>query len=202
MVGFAELLVYVLALAAVLLSPEMYDIYCSYKEKEKLLDRATPLFQEIKEVIKLAPSEKADESDKLATLKELVEKVTAPPEGLEGLGRVVMTLGVIAILGIVVIQLTLSTTSLINAVVSAPTIPAMSNQTLTFADKARSDEIDILKTLVTALAGGLTTMIGFYFGTKAAEQKSEPATQAGAGTQQGSRNGDGRPHGAAPAKKR
>jgi len=199
LMGFAELLVYVFALAAVLLIPEMYDIYRSYREKEKLLDQAAPLFQEIK---KLIPSEKTVESDKLATLKELVEKVTAPPEGLEGLGRVVMTLGVIAILGIVVIQLTLSTTSLINAVVSAPTIPAMSNQTLTFADKARSDEIDILKTLVTALAGGLTTMIGFYFGTKAAEQKSEPATQAGAGTQQGSRNGDGRPHGPAPARKK
>jgi len=190
LVDFAELIVYMAALAAILLLPEIYDIYRSYNEKEKLLDEVKPLVEEIKESIRLATVGKAPESVKLDMVKDLVEKLTAAPEGLEGLGRVVMTLGVIAILGIVVIQLTLSTTSLINAVVSAPATPPMLNQTFTFADKARSDQIDLLKTTVTALAGGLTTMIGFYFGTKAAEKKPEGTTQPKSGNGTDNRQGN------------
>jgi hypothetical protein len=180
LVDFAELIVYVVALAAILLIPEFYDIYRSYNEKEKLRGDVEPLIADIRAAIKPVAQGKPESLD---TLKELVEKLTAPKglaeklaaptEGLEGLGRVVMTFGVIMILGIAVIQLTLSSTSLINSVVSAPANSPMLNQTLTFADKARSDQVDILKTVMTALAGGLTTMIGFYFGTKAAEPKSE-----------------------------
>ena len=169
MAGFGELSVYISALVAILLIPEIYDIYRSYNEKAKLLDRISPLIDAMKNAITADANGKATES--LSTVKELIEQLTAAPEGLAGLGRVVMTLGVITIVGIIVIHLTLSTTSLVDAVVSAlvsaPKSTIMLNQTVTFAEKARSDQIDLLKTAATVLTGGLTTMIGFYFGTKA-----------------------------------
>ena len=61
----------------------------------------------------------------------------------------------------------------------------LSNQTLTFAEKASSDQIDIIKTLVTILGSALTTMIGFYFGTKAAEKKSDGTTPPSSGEANG-----------------
>lgn len=189
MVDFAELSIYVVALAAILLVPELYDIHLSHNEKRKLIDDFKPIVE--KYAAATPDPKKPAESPAISDIKELFEKLASPLEGLEGLGRVVMTLGVIAILGIVVIQLTLSTTSLISYIVLAPTTPPMLNQTFTFADKARSDQIDLLKTVVTALAGGLTTMIGFYFGTKAAEQKSQTTSQPGQGAGNDNQN---KPH--------
>jgi hypothetical protein len=175
------LLIYVGALVAVLLIPEIYDIRRSYNDKDKLLVEFKPLIDSFNRAATPVPGgQKIPESPKLEDYKELIDKLTGAPEGLEGLGRVVMTLGVIAIVGIAVIQLLLSSTLLISNVVSAR--PPLFNQTLlTFADKARSDQVEIIKTLVTILGGALTTMIGFYFGTKAAEKKSEGATQPASG---------------------
>jgi len=177
LVDFYELIVYVVALGAILLIPEVFDIWRSHQEKLLLLREIEPLVKDIRQSI-AEGERKGPESPNLETVKELVEKVIAPPVGLEGVGRVTMTLGVIAILGIAVIQLTLSSTSLISAVVSAPANSPMLNQTLTFANNARSEQVDVIKTLVTVLGGGLTSMVGFYFGTRAAQEpKSETTTQ-------------------------
>jgi len=186
------LITYIIALVLVLLIPELYDIRRSYNGRDKL---RTDLKPTIDKVLESAINKALEPANKLTIrrgqqatqppakqpntdeLKVLLEKLTAAPEGLEGLGRVVMTLGVIAIIGIAVIQLLLTSSTLIVDIVSAPVKAPYFNQTLAFADKARSDQTDIIKTLVTILGGALTTMIGFYFGTKAAEKKSDGTTQ-------------------------
>jgi hypothetical protein len=96
----------------------------------------------------------------LGTLKE-------PPEGMTGEGRLAMTLGFVAIIGIVVIQLVLSSTQLVNTIVTTP-VTSANNSTLTYAETTSASFIDVIKTVVTILSGAVTAMIGFYFGSKAA----------------------------------
>jgi hypothetical protein len=111
----------------------------------------------------------------LGTLKE-------PVEGMTGEGRLAMTLGFVAIIGIVVIQLVLSSTELVNTIVTTP-VTSANNSTLTYAETTSASLIDVVKTIVTILSGAVTAMIGFYFGSKAA---SEPDTSAPNTPQNGS----------------
>jgi hypothetical protein len=121
-------------------------------------------------------------------------KKDGEPTGIDGLGRVLMTFGIILVVGAAAFQiLTISTTSLgslptnfsslgtqlISLNTTSNTTPQVemdmmidivskNNQAIIDANK---DFVDIIKTILTALVGGVTTIIGFYFGQRAAESK-------------------------------
>jgi hypothetical protein len=102
------------------------------------------------------------------------EKLIPSPEGMEGEGRLAMTLGFVGIIGIAMIQLLLNNAQLTNTIVSTPVTTA-NNATLTYVKDTISSQIDLIKTIVTILSGAVTAMIGFYFGSKSASKSEAPA---------------------------
>ncbi len=122
-------------------------------------------------------------------------KKDGEPTGIDGLGRVLMTFGIILVVGAVAFQiLTITTTSLgslptnfsslgpqlISLNTTSNTTPQLemdkmidivskNNQAIIDTNK---DFVDTIKTILTALVGGITTIIGFYFGQRAAESKA------------------------------
>jgi hypothetical protein len=120
----------------------------------------------------------------LGTLKEA-------PEGMTGEGRLAMTLGFVAIIGIVIIQLALSSTQLADTIVTMP-VTSANNSTLKFAETTSASLIDVIKTIVTILSGAVTAMVGFYFGSKAASAPETSASKAQPSDSKGS-NGPKQP---------
>jgi uncharacterized membrane protein (Fun14 family) len=110
---------------------------------------------------------------------------------MEGEGRLAMTLGFIAIIGIAVIHLLLANAQLTNTIMSTP-FTNMDNATLTYAQTTSAAQIDLLKSIVTILTGAVTAMVGFYFGAKTA------STSGASPPQSNESNGSG---GATPQKK-
>ena len=108
------------------------------------------------------------------------EKLIPSPEGMEGEGRLAMTLGFVVIIGIVMIQLLLTNAQLANTILSTP-VTSANNATLTYAETTSAAQIDLIKTVVTILSGAVTAMVGFYFGAKSAA-KSEASTPESSGS--------------------
>ncbi|MCZ7394341.1 MAG: IPT/TIG domain-containing protein [Candidatus Methanoperedens sp.] len=142
-------------IALAMMIPESYDIYLAYLNKDK----------------------------------------DGNPTGIEGLGRVLMTFGLILVVGAAAFYITtISATSLgtlpTNFGSLGPQLISL-NTTSNTTSQVEMDKIidivsknnqaiidtnkvfvDTIKTILTALVGGITTIIGFYFGTKAAECKA------------------------------
>jgi hypothetical protein len=88
----------------------------------------------------------------VAELRELLGTIGEPATGQRGLSRALMAFTVITIVGVALIAVLLSSSS---------------------------DASDLRKTIITSLLAVLATIVGFYFGTRAAETATEaPATQA------------------------
>lgn len=106
------------------------------------------------------------------TLLKLAGDLVESPEGMTGEARLAMTLGFVVIIGIVVIQLLVMSSSQSAAVLTG----RLSNQTLAYAQTASTNETDIIKTVVTILSGAVTAMVGFYFGQKSSGKSTSPAS--------------------------
>lgn len=126
-------------------------------------------------------------------------KKNEKPTGIEGLGRVLMTFGIILVVGAAAFQiLTITTTSLgtlptnfsslgsqlisLNTTSNTTSqvemdkmidIVSKNNQAIIDTNK---DFVDIIKTIMTTLGGAISAIIGFYFGQKsvAGEKKEQP----------------------------
>lgn len=105
------------------------------------------------------------------------EKLIPSPEGMEGEGRLAMTLGFVVIIGIAVIHLLLTSAQLTNTILSTP-VTSANNATLTYAENASAAQIDLIKTIVTILSGAVTAMVGFYFGAKTATTSEASTTKS------------------------
>jgi hypothetical protein len=98
----------------------------------------------------------------IAELRELLSTVGEPATGQRGLSRALMAFTIITVIGVALVALLLSSSG---------------------------DAVDLRKTVITSLLTLLGTIVGFYFGTRAAETASEastpeparPAPPAGAG---------------------
>jgi len=93
---------------------------------------------------------KADDKERSLTPHEaavILKKVNEPPKTTPGLTRTLLAVGLLALVGIVLAAL------LVSDAASAP---------------------DLLKTVVVALTASLTTILGFYFGSKTAIDASSP----------------------------
>jgi hypothetical protein len=77
--------------------------------------------------------------------KALAAAVNTAPRGTPGLTRTLLALGLLALVGVALV-------------------------TLVVGDGSKAS--DLLKTVVTALTGALTTILGFYFGAKATADSS------------------------------
>lgn len=116
-----------LVLIVVILIPWLVDIRQGYRAR----DRATA---QLTELIKSA-NLKIDE----AQLEPLAKQYFDSPTGIEGLGRMILALSLVAVVGLALLYLVLTD---------------------------GSTGLDIAKGVLTALAGALTTIIGFYFGSR------------------------------------
>lgn len=164
------LVIYALAFVLVILIPITYDTYEAYRERRQLIESLFGKHAKPEEapVAKAMQAAATPGSTLPKDLADTVDKLLESPEGLPGLGRVVMTMGVLTIIAVGMIQLLISATA-------PPSIPstvlpntAAYNQTLAFATQTASSELEIVKSLVTILGGAVSAMIGFYFGAKSA----------------------------------
>jgi hypothetical protein len=105
----------------------------------------------------------------------VIEELLSSPEGIPGFGRMLMTLGVVMILGISIFHVLVMSTTLadIGSVFSTPTTSASFNQTLALAKDLKTQELSIVNNLLTILGGAVSAIIGFYFGAKTAESKAD-----------------------------
>jgi hypothetical protein len=84
---------------------------------------------------------------KLSELRALLATIGEPATGQRGLSRALMAFTIITVVGVALVALLLS---------------------------ASADSGDLRKTVITSLLTLLGTIVGFYFGTRAAESGSEP----------------------------
>jgi len=97
----------------------------------------------------------------------ILKKVNEPPKTTPGLTRTLLAVGLLALIGIVLAAL------LVSNAASAP---------------------DLLKTVVVALTASLTTILGFYFGSKTAiDAAAPPQPQPPTTPDPGTTNGDADP---------
>jgi hypothetical protein len=88
---------------------------------------------------------------KITELRELLGTIGEPATGQRGLSRALMAFTIITVIGVALVGLLLS---------------------------GSADSGDLRKTVITALLSILATIIGFYFGTRAAETGAEQAPPA------------------------
>jgi hypothetical protein len=86
---------------------------------------------------------------KITELRELLATIGEPATGQRGLSRALMAFTIITVVGVALVALLLS---------------------------GSADSSDLRKTIITSLLSILATIIGFYFGTRAAETGAELAT--------------------------
>jgi hypothetical protein len=84
---------------------------------------------------------------RMAELRELLATIGEPATGQRGLSRALMAFTIITVVGVALVALLLS---------------------------GSADASDLRKTVITSLLTLLGTIVGFYFGTRAAESGSEP----------------------------
>jgi hypothetical protein len=87
----------------------------------------------------------------VAELRELLGTIGQPATGQRGLTRALMAFTIITIVGVALVAVLLSSSG---------------------------DASDLRKTIITSLLAVLATIVGFYFGTRAAETATEATTQA------------------------
>jgi hypothetical protein len=87
----------------------------------------------------------------VAELRELLGTIGQPATGQRGLTRALMAFTIITIIGVALVAVLLSSSG---------------------------DAGDLRKTIITSLLAVLATIVGFYFGTRAAETATEATTQA------------------------
>jgi hypothetical protein len=85
---------------------------------------------------------------KMAELRELLATIGEPATGQRGLARALMAFTIITVVGVALVALLLS---------------------------GSADSGDLRKTVITSLLTLLGTIVGFYYGTRAAEAGTEPA---------------------------
>jgi hypothetical protein len=85
----------------------------------------------------------------VAELRELLGTIGEPATGQRGLARALMAFTIITIVGVALVAVLLSSSS---------------------------DASDLRKTIITSLLAVLATIVGFYFGTRAAETATEATT--------------------------
>ncbi len=156
--------VYAGIIMIILLVPFWWDIKKSYKLKHDAIDL----------INNLVNKDKLGQIDK-DKLGDLMKSAAEQPEGIPGFGRVLMTLGVVIIVGIAIIHLLVLSTSLaeFNSVPSLNASSPAFNQTLLFIKDLKTKQLQMAESLLTILGGAVSAIIGFYFGTKAAEPKAE-----------------------------
>jgi hypothetical protein len=88
---------------------------------------------------------------KITELRELLATIGEPATGQRGLSRALMAFTIITVIGVALVALLLS---------------------------GSADSVDLRKTVITALLSILATIVGFYFGTRAAETGAEQAPPA------------------------
>ncbi len=144
--------IYALFLLLALLIPIHWGVGKAYNQRKDLIEA-------------LKRDQKVDD----AVIKELLSS----PEGIPGFGRMLMTLGVVMILGISIFHVLVLSTSLvdISSIFSTPTTSPLSNQTLTIVKDLKTQELNIVNSLLTILGGAVSAIIGFYFGAKSTESK-------------------------------
>ncbi len=105
-------------------------------------------------------------------MKTLLKDLGKEPEGIRGFGRMLMTLGVLIIVGISIFHVLVLSTSLadIGFLFSNSTSSSSFNQTLTLTRDLKTQQLSMVNSLLTILGGAVSAIIGFYFGTKAAEK--------------------------------
>jgi hypothetical protein len=143
-----------LAIVALILIPWLVDIRRGYSSRDKAVALLANLLRDAR----------LDKND----LESLAKQFLDSPSGIEGLGRMILALSLIGVIGLALIYLVLTD---------------------------GSTGLDIAKTILTALVGALTTIIGFYFGSRAA---AGTTSEAGGGAA-GSAGGGGGAVGAPPA---
>jgi len=87
----------------------------------------------------------------IAELRELLGTIGEPATGQRGLTRALMAFTIITIVGVALVAVLLS---------------------------GAGDASDLRKTIITSLLAVLATIVGFYFGTRAAETATDTTTQA------------------------
>ncbi len=144
-----------ITLVALILIPWLVDIRRGYKSRDKAVETLANLLKDAK----------LDKSD----LEPLAKQFFDSPSGIEGLGRMILALSLISVIGLALIYLVLTD---------------------------GSTGLDIARTVLTALAGALTTIIGFYFGSRAATGAATEGTAGAAGGGTGGVGGGGAAPGA------
>lgn len=177
-----SLVIYALSFLAVILIPITYDTYEAYRERRQLIEMLlgkAPTTDKVPTPDE-APLTKAIEASaggKLPKdLADTIDKLLESPEGLPGLGRLVMTMGVLVVVAVAMIQLLIAATVAPSIPTTIPLNTVAYNQTLAFVKQTTSTELDVVKSLVTILGGAVSAMIGFYFGAASA---GEATTKAG-----------------------
>jgi hypothetical protein len=102
---------------------------------------------------------------------------TAAPAGMPGLYRTIMTFGIILILGAVIFYVLAALNTNIGSINSMGN--NMNNNTATTILQVNRDLTQQLTTISTILGGAIASIIGFYFGNRAAESGAK-AAQVGA----------------------
>lgn len=156
--------VYAVILLVIMMVPIWWDTKRAYHLKEHIL-------QKLDELLK---SEKIDKD----STKKIFESLADSPEGIPGLGRLLMTLGIVAIVGISLFHMLVLSGSFydINLNPSA----TMSNQTYSLIKEIKTQQNTNAATLLTILGGAVSAIIGFYFGNKSATDATRSISTGGA----------------------
>jgi len=164
------LLIYALSFLLVILIPITYDTYEAYRERRQLIESLFGKQAESKDapLTKAIAAAATPGTTLPKDLSDTIDKLLESPEGLPGLGRIVMTMGALAIIAVAMIQLLISATA--PPSISSTITPGSGayNETLALVSQTTSTELDVVKSLVTILGGAVSAMIGFYFGAKSA----------------------------------
>jgi len=173
-----QFILYVIALVFVMLSIVFYDTYRAYNQRQQLIEALKSNTQPLAEKLtstNVVTVARAMNNDKFSALVDKLDKLIESPEGMTGKARVSMTLGFVVILGIAMIQLSLTSSNLTSSILLY-NVTKGSNATLTYAETTNASLLDIIKTIMTIISGAVTAMIGFYFGARTAEQQGTTGT--------------------------
>jgi hypothetical protein len=163
--------IYAAILFLILLIPIYWGVGEAYDDRERLIGFLKGLDKDtVKSILESS---------------DVREDLLKSPEGIPGFGRMLMTLGIVVIVGITIFHLLVLSTSPtgIGFPFYSPATPQSLNQTLALSKdliSLKSQELSIVNNVVTILGGAVSAIIGFYFGAKAAEkpeEKKPPAQQ-------------------------
>jgi hypothetical protein len=168
--AFWKIVVLSVLVALVWVIPLVVDLVMSYRASSKRFERLMPSYQLL---VKEAAEDKGLNIEEQKQLLAAADLTYKKPIGVTGLYRTLFAFAILATIATVLFSL---------------------------IALGRSDDHDIVQSIVAALVGAFTTIVGVYFGARTSEGAAEQAAAAvtaalpPAGADEGS-NGDGQPQG-------